>query len=54
MWQKFLCFDEMIAQTIGTECRAAGIRTGLRNDSTSVEALVNTVAERFGMRMPTQ
>jgi hypothetical protein len=54
MWQRFLHFDEMIAQTIAAECRAAGIRTCLRNDGTSVEALVNAIAVIFGMRMPTK
>lgn len=54
MWQKFLQFDDMIAHTIGTECRAAGIRTWSRKHRTSVDSLVSAVAEYFGLRMPTQ
>ena len=52
MWQKFLYFDEMIAHTIATECRAVGIRTFLRDEGTSVDALVHAIAEHFGMVVP--
>ena len=49
MWQKFLCFDEMIAQTIAVESHECGIRTFPRDEATSVDELANTIAAHFGV-----
>ncbi|MCJ7736698.1 MAG: hypothetical protein MUQ10_05205, partial [Anaerolineae bacterium] len=43
MWRKFLFFDRMISQTIGTESRECGIHVFLRDEVTGVEELARVV-----------
>jgi hypothetical protein len=46
-WEKFLAFDELIAQTIVAECRANNIARFVRDDQTSVDTLALRVTVYF-------
>ena len=50
-WEKFLAFDEAIAQTIRAECKANDIECLMRDEQTSVEELAKKVAEYFGIEL---
>jgi hypothetical protein len=49
-WRKFLHFDRLITRTILKECRESGIRTIMRDDSGSANALAAQIAGWFGIR----
>lgn len=46
-WEKFLQFDEVITQTIISECQANHIELFIRNEQTPVEVLAQKVADYF-------
>lgn len=48
-WKKFLECDELINQTIVSECQADNIELFVRDEHTSVEQLAQTVADYFGI-----
>jgi hypothetical protein len=49
-WRRFLRFDRLITHTILKECRESGIRTIMRDESGSANALAAQIASWFGIR----
>jgi hypothetical protein len=47
MWQKFLYFDRMIAETLEEESRANGIPRLVRDGATPLDTMVDAVARHF-------
>jgi hypothetical protein len=49
MWAKFLSFDKLITKTIVEESRKEKIKFFFRGNATTVEELVDRIAEHFGL-----